>query len=486
MAPRRPNARSKAKKKNGNGSKPPAAAEPDANQLADTLATINITDAADWSSAADKPSSTPSLLMPHGIPPEVLDAIISRVPLEHLAPLVRVNSEFYLVAKPHLYRTVNLSPTFDVLGPNHPLGDCDTAPFSARKTPRPRFRKSWLTKHTTNLVLTPHTHSACAAFHKYKSLPPLPHLRTLQCPIDVHCIVSPPNGRYFDPSDYKTHTPNATPPSQATGKRARLFQQRAQCPFYDLSFANLVHHDVTWARTVSPILCPPPDLSVEQHIFVFTTAGPPAPEHESNLTSTQPLFAPWLMTGENYDVLRPQEEEDARVVAILPALTAATTPATVAGRQAMVTAYVELADAVLQKPRRGYYCVGGFTDPRSPEVYLSVEDLMASAARWDPRQSSLPERATLQSTTSTSRRPCLTSRSRATSGGASSRRPPPLCASCTPRSLPDPSFSASPPMYTASATCYWMRLGLCQMESPSGSLISTEWLTEPCVSTCSA
>lgn len=166
-------------------------------------------------------------LTPHGIAAELLDHIMSFVPPSSIPACTRVNSAFYLAAKPQVYREVCLDTYFHVVGANHALVDLDVGD-------RPFFRRAWMTRCTQVLDVAGHHESFCAAAgmneHQHQhhtvsasdhdpttatqwakddqspasatshhissicsnhatpmpTLPPLPNVHTLRIPFDVH------------------------------------------------------------------------------------------------------------------------------------------------------------------------------------------------------------------------------------------------------------------------------------------------------------
>jgi hypothetical protein len=131
---------------------------------------------------------------PHNIPPEVLSHIMTFVRDDDVLACVYTNSSFYLAAKPHLYRTVALDQYFHVHGAEHPLADLDV-PATPSTRRRALFRRAWMTRvcHTLEVETHHESYCSCAVAHHSGTnpsdqplLPPLPRLRTLHLPFDVH------------------------------------------------------------------------------------------------------------------------------------------------------------------------------------------------------------------------------------------------------------------------------------------------------------
>jgi hypothetical protein len=114
-------------------------------------------------------------------PLEVVELVLAHLPRADVAACTRLNKAWYLAAKPFLFTTVRLNRTFVMEGPNHDVRDRDVGE-------RPLFRRSWMTRHCTTLVVEAHDPWFCAV----AKANPLPHLRTLNVPANLHFL---PNDR---------------------------------------------------------------------------------------------------------------------------------------------------------------------------------------------------------------------------------------------------------------------------------------------------
>lgn len=296
-------------------------------------------------------NSAPSYrLTPHDIPAELLDLIFGHIPSEALAPLVRVNSAFYLAAKPHLFRTLRLTPSpcpdalFLVAGPDHILVDVDArGPFALLPSGerRPLFRTAWLTAYTHTLVVEEHRPPACTAF--VDSAPPLPRLRVLRSLFDAHGL----------------HT-----------QQSAYAEDYGPCKCLELSFDTLVHDRVFWSwRTWRSMehLAPPPNLHVKTHILMFENNAQAHP----NVTDfyfepawiARTTFPLTTVHGEVDDNREPPISD--HFIAVLPIVT---TPPSSDDAEAMAQALLELAARVGSDPRRRFTSIGGLMDTRSVDI----------------------------------------------------------------------------------------------------------------------
>jgi hypothetical protein len=108
-------------------------------------------------------------LLPHRLPPELLDAIIAHLPDADIFPLLRVNSAWYTVAIPHTFRVHRLTAS-DLLDLASSKPDRDTP------SGRPLFRPAWL-QHTHTLEIGEHGADQCTAALQHLKLPALRVLR---------------------------------------------------------------------------------------------------------------------------------------------------------------------------------------------------------------------------------------------------------------------------------------------------------------------
>ncbi|BEJ12933.1 hypothetical protein CspHIS471_0301070 [Cutaneotrichosporon sp. HIS471] len=133
--------------------------------------------------------------LPISIALEVIDNILSFLPRKDVASCTRVNKNWYLASKPHLFKVVTLTTTLSLDGPNHPILDKNDGA-------RPVFRCKWMTRHCHTLCVAEHSYLACqrvtgATDTNVKlgshlitpTFPPLPHHQTLNLPYDVHWAV---------------------------------------------------------------------------------------------------------------------------------------------------------------------------------------------------------------------------------------------------------------------------------------------------------
>ncbi len=112
------------------------------------------------------------------LPLEVVEPILAHLPRADISACTRLNKAWYLAAKPFLFTAVTLNHAFVMVGPNHDMLDRDVGT-------RPLFRRTWMTRHCTTLVVETHDPWFCAVA-KANAPPPLPNLRTLNVPANLH------------------------------------------------------------------------------------------------------------------------------------------------------------------------------------------------------------------------------------------------------------------------------------------------------------
>ncbi len=78
------------------------------------------------------------------VPPELLHHVVNYLEAPDLISACRVNTAFYEVAKPRLFREVLLDAHFHLVGPGHAMEDLYDGT-------RPVFLRSWMSAHTTSL-----------------------------------------------------------------------------------------------------------------------------------------------------------------------------------------------------------------------------------------------------------------------------------------------------------------------------------------------
>lgn len=237
------------------------------------------------------------------------------------------------------------------------------------------------------LHIEQHTHSICEAFHKNKdALPPMPHLRTLRCPLDVHGIVLDPDGLVFTRECSSHIDPSSPLQALREDEDPEIVAERSRCAFHNLRFSTLIHDQVTWFGSYEPILLPPPDKSFDKHILLFNSLIPPQ-EFGQGFREHHPLFDTWLYTGENpkYADEDDEDDEDERykpmcpqireVVFVIPTLTPGFLPKLYkcqAEERAMYD-HAHLLILALENSKRLVTMVGGIMDPNSVEALVTVE-----------------------------------------------------------------------------------------------------------------
>jgi hypothetical protein len=140
------------------------------------------------------------------LPREVLAVIAGHVADRDIPPLLRVNSEWYAAAIPHLFRKVRLDENLRIVGPGYALdADIDTSADAITKAEaanpraqggpcnadaanempahahhRPLFRTSWL-RQTHTLIVAAHDPALCAGLDAF-----FPCINKLRCPLATH------------------------------------------------------------------------------------------------------------------------------------------------------------------------------------------------------------------------------------------------------------------------------------------------------------
>ncbi len=173
----------------------------------------------DMSVQSDQPTarttdtvSSPALLTPHNLPPELLHAIMTLLPDRDIYPLTLVNSAWRAVARPRFYSVVHIPGMLRFSGPRP--GQLD------------------LLAKTHTLDVRQHTARDCERLRPL--LPDLPSLHTLRLPMI-------------------THAGDNTP-----------------CAFLSLRFDTLVHTGLTLDPTPArDVPRPPSDFRVRNYVLEF-------------------------------------------------------------------------------------------------------------------------------------------------------------------------------------------------------------------------
>ncbi|CAK9782719.1 unnamed protein product [Cutaneotrichosporon oleaginosum] len=209
---------------------------------------------------------------PGNIPHEVVAHIMTFVRDGDIPACILTNSAFYLAAKPHLYRTVSLDCYLNVYGPRHAMVDMDIC-TSGTTRPRPFFRRAWMTRFCHTLDVAPHHPSVCAcamdppspfssgATDTSPHIPPLPHLRFLHLPFDVHLslhrneVPSPCGVHGLKPVHLVQHDVYWTSRRPATTTVAGVKSYTA----------NLAEHELR-TPDYRPLILQPPDMQPGAHL----------------------------------------------------------------------------------------------------------------------------------------------------------------------------------------------------------------------------